>query len=135
MRPTEIANALKIGRRLEAGQQLTGASLIYSRDCGGQTLVDLSLDQIKLFLAILDRQKSHARGMGEKIANIEGSIPGDHAGFQSQAGKIVGEHRSHFPPARCRLCLLWTSNGFDVTSVDQPDAASSFSLDRPRAAR
>ena len=46
--------------------------------------VNLPLNQVKLFLAILDRQESHARGMREKVANVESCVTGDQARFQCE---------------------------------------------------
>src|ERR1700751_1856196 len=53
--PHQIADPLEIRRALQAGEQLPGASFVPSRDGRRQPLIDLTLDEIKLLLAILNR--------------------------------------------------------------------------------
>src|SRR5580765_2934105 len=57
----EITNAFEICRRFQAGQELTGADFIDSCDGGRQMLVDLTLNQVELFLAVFDGEESHTR--------------------------------------------------------------------------
>ncbi len=99
----------------KAGKQLAGPRFIDARNGCRQALVDLALDQVEFFLAILDGEKGHAGRIGEQVADVEGGVASDQAGFQGQTRQIIG-------PAKLRLgavgflavrgrCALFLSSG------------------------
>jgi len=85
----QIADALEVGRRLQAGKQLPGARFVDPGDGRWQALVDLAFNQVEFFLAILDREEGHAGRIGKQVANVERGVAGNQAGFQREAGKII----------------------------------------------
>ena len=85
----QIADAFQIRGALQAGQQLPGAGLIDSRNGGGQVLVDVAFNDIEFLLAFFDGQKSHARRVGQEIADIESRVARDEERPESGARQIV----------------------------------------------
>ncbi len=67
----EVSDPLQVGNALEARQQLASPRFIHARDCSGQPLIDLALDLIEFLLAVADRQKGHARRIGQQIPDVE----------------------------------------------------------------
>jgi len=70
----EVPDALQVGDELQTGQQLARFRFSHARNRLGQLIVDLALDLVELFLAILDRKKSQPRTVGEKIAHIKDRV-------------------------------------------------------------
>ena len=107
----EIANALQIGGALQARKQLASPRFVNAGDGSGKILVDLALDEIEFFFAILDGQESHPRVGGDEIAHVESGVAGDEAGFQGESSEVVGRRSPGFMhgvgfagPQLCGFC-------------------------------
>ncbi len=108
----QISDAFQIGRGFQAGEQLAGAGFVHASDGRRQALVDVALDEVQLFFAILDSEESHARRICKQVANVESGVTSDEAGLQRERGKIVG-------PAKTQLsCRRGLAGGFVVLGFD-----------------
>jgi hypothetical protein len=85
----QIANAFQVRSALQAGQKLARSRLVHARDGRGQPLVDITLDNVKLLLTLLDGQESHPRRVSNQVANIESGIARNEKSFEPGTRQIV----------------------------------------------
>jgi hypothetical protein len=85
----EVSDAFEVGDELQTREQLTRFGFAHARDGFGQLLVNLALDLVEFFLAVLDREKSQARTVGEKVPDIEDGVAGNQAATDDKGREFV----------------------------------------------
>ena len=85
----EVPDAFEIGDELQTREQFACLGFTYAGDGFGELVIDLALDLVEFLLAILDREKSQARTVGEILANIEDGVAGDQAAADDQGREFV----------------------------------------------
>ena len=85
----EVSDAFEVGDELQTGQQLARLGFRYARDGFGQLLIDLALDLVEFFLAILDGKKRQPRTIRQKVPDIEDRVAGDEAAPDDQGRQFI----------------------------------------------
>ena len=85
----EVSDALEVGDELQTREQLTRLGFPHAGDGFGQLVINLALDLVEFFLAILDREKSQARTVLEKVPDIEYRVAGDQAAAHDQGRQFI----------------------------------------------
>ena len=60
-RAEQIADSFQVGNEFQAGEELAGLQFSYLGDRRGERLIDIALDLIQLFFALLHRDKGNPR--------------------------------------------------------------------------
>ena len=85
----EVSNTFEVGDELQTRQQLTRLDFPDAGNGFGQLVINLALDLVEFFFAILDGQKCQARTVSEKVSDVEYRVAGDQAAAHDQGGQFI----------------------------------------------